>query len=94
MKKKEKEINNSFNSDKIYKKFFAFICHYERNFLNYKISLTSEIYQIFIDDLNGNEDYSIDDVLNLSHKFLNFDFIDHLDADLLSRIINMSNRIE
>ena len=94
IKKKEKEINNSFNSDKIYKKFFVFICHYERNFLNYKISLTSEIYQIFIDDLNGNEDNSLDDVLNLNHKFLNLNFIDNLDADLLSLIINMSNRIE
>ena len=37
----------------------------ENNKYNETISLTSEFYQIFIDDLNGSNDYTINDILNL-----------------------------
>ena len=37
---------------------------------NETISLTSDFYQIFIDDLNGSEDYSLNDFLNFNGKEL------------------------
>ena len=52
----------------------------EINEYNETISLTSEFYQIFIDDLNGSNDYTINDILNLSRgeiikKWINYNTI-------------------
>ena len=89
---KEKELlsnKNEINKEKI----FIFIVHLVRIFdqdspkekeetnkkiLKESISLTSEYYQIFIDNLNGNIEYSIDEIMLLNkrellERCLNFD---------------------
>ena len=76
---KEKELN--INENEI-NKAFVFIVYLDRTFndtknaknegieekskYNETISLTSDFYQIFIDDLNGSKDYTIKDIFNLS----------------------------
>ena len=91
---KEKEMNNNDN-EKI-KKAFVFIVYLDRTFNNNQdsnaiendggnknnetISLTSEFYQIFIDDLNGSDNNTINDILTLSRggiikKWINYNDI-------------------
>ena len=76
---KEKELN--INENEI-NKAFVFIVYLDRTFndtkkvkneeieekskYNETISLTSDFYQIFIDDLNGSSDHTIKDIFNLS----------------------------
>ena len=72
-------LNRAFNSncDSIIKEKKEI----EKNSMyNETISLASEFYQIFIDDLNGNEEYLINDIFNLSggklvKKWIKFDSI-------------------
>ena len=60
----------------------------ERNKYDETISLTSEFYQIFIDDLYGEENYTLDDVLNFKGKELFKKAIgnDRIDKDILESL--------
>ena len=49
----------------------------DMNKYNETISLSSDFYQIFIDDLNGTEKYEINDILNLNTKELLMKWIDY-----------------
>ena len=71
-------LNRTFNDNKKVKK--EGIDMEEKSKYNETISLTSEFYQIFIDDLNGSEEYAIKDIYNLSRgelvkKWIKFDSI-------------------
>ena len=105
---KEKQILNNENEE--IKKAFVFIVYLERKFNNddsnkeenegknkydETISLTSEFYQIFIDDLYGGENYTLDDVLNLKGKELFKKAIgdDRIDKDIYETFVYINYNI-
>ena len=67
----------------------------ERDKYDETISLTSEFYQIFIDDLYGEENYTLDDVLNLKGKELFKKAIgnDRIDKDIYETFLYINHNI-
>ena len=75
---KEKELIDDNNKEKIIKKAFVLIVHLKRNFneslvekkKKETISHLSDYYQIFIDNLNGSNNFIVDNIFNLKGKEL------------------------